>query len=255
MIQGFERYEDGVRRDSRVGWLLLSCINALQWDNEKWGPLTNKCIQAHLGDIVGSVPDLCHRKHSHNVSWNLFGGGGSCLQRVKNATSEKRHKAKLNKTRNACTKSESQRDALVAYYEALISCSATVNGWRADSELDRVLEAPELFRCPAKAALVWALTGKTWDLGPWDGDIWRDASSGFWLCRPSWMLKVTEIVHTSTISVCNPSVWYMEIQRLATSVKFVHTLWSGTWWNMPSNEKVKLLHPASPTQGRKRCCW
>ena len=35
MIQGFERHGDGAYKDSRVGWLLLSYFDALQWDNEK----------------------------------------------------------------------------------------------------------------------------------------------------------------------------------------------------------------------------
>lgn len=41
MIQGFERCGEVVFKDSRVGWLLLSCIDTLQWDDEKLR-VTNK---------------------------------------------------------------------------------------------------------------------------------------------------------------------------------------------------------------------
>lgn len=53
-------------------------------------------MHAYLGDIVGSFPDQ-HNK----ASPNLFVGGRSLLQFVKNATSVKHNKVKRNKTTRA----------------------------------------------------------------------------------------------------------------------------------------------------------
>lgn len=55
-------------------------------------------IQPYLGGIAGSVPDCCS-KSSHNLV-----GGRSCLDFVKNSTSVKCNKVKLNKIRYACIK-------------------------------------------------------------------------------------------------------------------------------------------------------
>ena len=43
-----------------------------------WAEFT---LQEYFGDIVSLVPG-----HYHKASCNLFAGGGSCLQLVKNAT-------------------------------------------------------------------------------------------------------------------------------------------------------------------------
>lgn len=53
-------------------------------------------MHACLGEIVGSFPDQ-HDK----ASPNLFVGGRSCLQFVKNAASVKHNKVKRNKARRA----------------------------------------------------------------------------------------------------------------------------------------------------------
>ena len=57
------------------------------------------CIQAHLGDIAGSVPD-----HHNKVSHNFSPGGRSRLQVTKKSASVKHNKVKLNKRKYAYIK-------------------------------------------------------------------------------------------------------------------------------------------------------
>ena len=65
-------------------------------------------LQAYLRDIAGLVPDNCNKVEYHNqASHNLFAGGGSCLQFVKNAISMKQ-----NKTRPACMHVHFDRESL-----------------------------------------------------------------------------------------------------------------------------------------------
>lgn len=125
----------------------------------------------------------------------------------------------------------------------------TANSWRAEWELDRILETPEIFRCSAKVGLFWPLFGKTWDLYTWDGDIWIDTFRGFGSVDLLECLKFTEIVHSSVVGVNHPCVQAVKFQGAAT--KSVEAQWSEKWWNMPSYVTVKLLHLTFPTTRKK----